>query len=188
MKPIKTKAFFATTVIVLSMLLFFGCEKNDINNGPQPISLISGSVAGQVTDLNDVPISNASVTAGSSVATTDKDGRFIIKDAQLDKDAGFVQVTKPGFFTGSRTFLVNANTVNNVKIQLIPKTVSGKFDAASGGIVDITGGGLVNFEASNVVNPSNGSTYTGNVYVSTFYLDPAAVNFSGYMPGALLRT
>ena len=158
MKPIRTKAFFATIVIVLSILLFFACRKNDITNGSQPNSLISGSVAGQVTDLNDVPISNASVTAGSSVTTTDKDGYFIIKNAQLNKDAGFVQVTKPGFFTGSRTFLVNANTVNNVKIQLIPKDVSGKFEAASGGNVDVEGGGQVNFESSDVMNPSNGST------------------------------
>jgi hypothetical protein len=184
MKPIKTNAFFATIVIVLSILLFFACRKNDITNGSQPNSLINGSVAGQVTDLKDVPISNASVTAGSSVATTDKDGHFIIKNAQLDKDAGFVQVTKPGFFTGSRTFLVNANTVNNVKIQLIPKVVSGIFAASSGGNVNIPGGGSVNF-STGFINASTGNAYTGNISVSSFYLNPSDQNFSQYMPGDL---
>ena len=185
MKTIRIYTFLVIIAIVLSMTLFFACRKNNINNEPPPISLINGSVAGRVTDLNDVLVSNASVTAGAITTTTDMDGHFIIKNAQLIKDAGFVEVAKPGFFTGSRTFLVNTNTLNNVKIQLIPKIVSGNFVATSGGSIDVLGGGSVNFGANNTVTVSNNAAYTGNVSVSTFYLNPADANFSKYMPGDL---
>ena len=36
-----------------------------------------------------------------------------------------------------------------------------------------------------LVNASNGAAYTGNVSVSTFYLNPADANFNEYMPGDL---
>ena len=168
-----------------SMALLPGCSKNNINNGAPSISVINGSVAGTVTDLNKIPVSNATVTAGAVTATTDGDGHFIIRNAQLNKDGGFVEVTKPGFFAGSRTFIVSSDAVNNVKIQLIPKTVSGKFQASSAASINVPGGSTVNFTANSTVTASNNSDYAGEVSVSGFYLNPADVNFSEYMPGDL---
>src|SRR5450631_3635642 len=126
MKTLKSKIFSALMIIAASITIFFACKKTNANSGGQTIAnMVTGSVAGRVTDLNNVPISNASVTAGAVSTITDIKGQFIIKNAQLDQDAGFVKVTMAAYFNGSRTFLVNTNTVNNVKIQLIPKTISG---------------------------------------------------------------
>ena len=188
MKILPAKKIIAILVIAASIIIFLSCKKTDsINVDPNqpPVSVVTASVAGRVTDINNVPVSNALVSAGVSTATTDINGQFTLKNIQLNKDAGFVKITKPGYFLGSRTFLVNANTTNNVKIQLIPKTVSGNFDAASGGNINVAGGGSVNFGANNVVNESNGTKFAGSVSVSTFYLNPADANFNKYMPGDL---
>jgi hypothetical protein len=186
MKTLYQKSKTYLLIIVTLIGIFWGCKKaENAVAPPPPVITVTASVAGSITDLNNTPVSGASVSAGSSVTTTDANGMFIIKNIQLDKDAGFVTITKPGFFTGSRTFLVNSNTVNNVKIQLIPKTVSGNFDAASGGNINVSGGGSVNFGANNIVNESNNTAYTGSVSVSTFYLNPSDANFNDYMPGAL---
>jgi len=80
---------------------------------------------------------------------------------------------------------VNTNSVNNVKIQLIPKIVSGSFATGTGGNVNVSGGGTVSFVASSVANATTKVAYTGDVSVSTFYLNPADANFKEYMPGDL---
>lgn len=173
-------------IIVSAITIFLSCKKtNSASFSPPSENLVTGSVAGRVTDLNNAPIGNASVTAGTVATTTDIDGQFTIKNAQLDKDAGFVKITMVGYFNGSRTFLTSTNAVNNVKIQLIPKTVSGNFATSSGGSVNVSGGGAVNFVAGSVVNAVTNAAYAGNVSVSTFYLNPADANFSQYMPGDL---
>ena len=128
------------------------------------------------------------MAAGTSSTTTDIDGLFKLNNVQLNKDAGYVRVTRTGYFEGSRTFLVNSNTVNNVKIELIPKSVSGNFPAGSGGTINVSGGGAINFAANATVNASTGSTFTDNVSVSTFYLNPSDANFNNYMPGNLSGT
>ena len=178
-----------TTVIIITLIIIlFACKKTNLDNNtttPPPIILITASVAGRVTDLNNAPVSGASVAAGASTTTTDANGQFTLKDIQLDKDAGFVKVTKAGYFTGSRTFLVNGNTTNNIKIQLLPKTVSGTIASSSGGNVDVTGGSKINFTASSFVNAGSNTAYSGDVSVAGYYLNPADANFREYMPGDL---
>ena len=186
MKTFNLKDKTCLLVIITLIVIYWGCKKAENTViPPPPVITVKASVAGGITDLNNSPVSGATVSAGSAVTTTDAKGRFIIKDVQLDRDAGFVTITKSGFFTGSRTFLVNSNTVNNVKIQLIPKTVSGNFDAASGGNINVSGGGSINFGANNIVSESNSAAYTGSVAVSTFYLNPGDVSFNQFMPGGL---
>ena len=183
-----TKEFSALIIIAASITILLACRKTNFNSTSLTTNFLNAatvSVAGRVTDLNNLPISNASVTAGTSVTTTDIDGQFIIKNAQLSKDGGFVKVSKAGYFPGSRTFLINANGVVNVKIKLIPKMVSGNFAAFSGGIVNVWGGGSVTFSAGTIVSAETGDLYTGNVSVSTFFLDPVDARSTEYMPGDL---
>ena len=116
---------------------------------------------------------------------TDADGQFTFKDIQLDKDAGFVKVIKTDHFTGSRTFLVNGSTTNNVKIQMIPKTVSGTMASSSGGNVAISGGAKINVTAGSFVNAGNNTAYAGQVSVAGYYLNPADSSLSDSKPGDL---
>ncbi len=95
-----------------------------------------------------------------------------------------VNVTKDGFFQGSKNFVSATAAVSDAKIQLIPKPVSSTIVASSGGEVTISGGGSVKFNPG-FINASNGNTYTGNVSVSASFFNPADQNFSAIVPGDL---
>ena len=186
MKKLNSK----TIAVIIIIIILFACKKTNVDNvitpPPPPPVAVTASVAGRVVDLNNAPVTGASVAAGSSAAVTDNNGQFTLKDIQLDKDAGFVKVTKAGHFTGSRTFLVNGNTTNNVKIKMIPKTVSGTIASSSGGTVDVTGGAKINFTPGSFINASSNTVYSGDASVAGYYLDVAdTTNFIEYMPGDL---
>ena len=91
---------------------------------------------------------------------------------------------KTDFFKVQKILYQPTGTVNNAKIRLIPKPAATTITASSGGNVTVPGGGSVNF-TGGFVNASNGSAYTGNVSVSTFYLNPTDQNFSANVPGNL---
>jgi hypothetical protein len=175
-------------VIITLIIILFSCKKNIQSNPGEGNGSIpgtgNGSVQGVITDLNNSPVSNAIVTGGTATATTDASGKFTLTKVQFYADTIVVIATKNGFFEGSKNFASSNSIVNNAKIQLIPKTVSGSFSATSGGSVTIAGGGSVNF-GSGFVAASNGNAYSGNVSVSAHYLDPADQNFSAYAPGDL---
>jgi hypothetical protein len=181
----KTLSHITTALIALASCTGFllGCKKNNLYDRSTTPD-VATSVAGRVTDLYNVPISNAVVTAGLITATTDIDGHFLITNVDLIKSAGFVKVDKAGFFPGSRTFFVSGNGVN-LKIKLIPKIASGVFAASAGGIINARGGGSVDIGANAVVNATTGVAFTGNVSVSAFFLNPGDDGFSDYMPGDL---
>lgn len=186
MKTLHQKSKTCLLIIVTLIGIVWGCKKTErLAIPPPPAITVTASVAGNVSDLNNAPVSGALVAAGASTTTTDANGQFTLRDIQLYKDAGFVKVTKAGYFTGSRTFLVNGNTTNNIKIQLIPKTISGTITSSSGGNVDVTGGVKINFTAGSFVNAAGNTAYTGDVAVAGYYLNPADANFREYMPGDL---
>jgi len=171
-------------IIITIAIIFFACKKTaSYHRDPASYNMVTGSVSGRVTDLYNAPVSNALVNAGKSFIMTDVNGQFILKNVQLSKDAGFVKVTHDGYFTGSRTFFPNPNATNNVKIRLIPKTVSENFAAPSGGVIEIPGGGFISIGGGSIVNATTGASYSGGVSVSTFYLDPADPNVNEFMPG-----
>ena len=171
----------AAVIIITLTGILFACKKTDVDKITDS-PLVTASIAGLVTDTNNVAITNATVTAGTSVTTPDVNGRFTISNAQLDKDAGVVTISKSGYFTGARTFVPSAGTVNNVKIQLIPKTVAGNFDAGTGGTVNILGGGKVDFGSGSIVNASTAASFSGNVAASTLFLNSTDPGFKNYMP------
>jgi hypothetical protein len=179
-----TNCFKHSSVLFFALILLFNaCKKTDhVQNTPPGQG--TGSVAGIVTDLNNTPVSNAKVTGGTATATTDANGKFTLAKVQFSSDTVLVNVTKDGFFEGSKNFASNNNSVNNAAIQLIPKPGSVTISASSGGNITVSGGGSINF-ASGFVNASNGNPYTGNVSVSTSYLNPTDQNFSAHVPGDL---
>src|SRR6188768_1391551 len=172
-----------TAVIIITVIIILSaCNKSSqsdpgVGNG-------SGTVQGLITDLNNSPVSNATVTGGSATATTDASGKFTLTKVQFNSDTVVVIVTKIGFFEGSKKIVSSSNVASNVKIQLITKTVLGTFAASSGGDITLPGGGSINF-SPGFVTASNGNAYTGNVSVSAHYFDPSDPNFSAYSPGDL---
>jgi hypothetical protein len=128
--------------------------------------------------------------AGAKVATTagaatftDSEGNFTLQNVELDADAGFVKVEKAGYFSGSRTFMTAAGQNIAVTISLIAKSVTGSFDAASGGKVTLSRGS-VSLPAAGVMK-ADSTPYSGTVSVSSYYIDPTSPTVSEIMPGDL---
>lgn len=170
------------------IIILFACKKNSESdpgdgNGSIP-GTGNGTVQGVITDLNNSPVSNATVTGGTATAITDASGNFTLTKVQFSSNNVVVIVTKNGFFEGSKNFESNNNAVSNATIKLIPKNVSGTIAASSGGDITLPGGGSIKF-SPGFVTASNGNAYTGNVSVSAHYLDPSDPNFSAYTPGDL---
>ena len=169
--------------LILSLIVvFFACKKDTQSNSGN--SSGKGSVKGNITDLNNSPVSNATVSSGMVTATTDANGNFTLNDVQFNSDTVVVLVIKNGFFEGAKKFISGNHTVTNATIKLIQKTVSGTFAATSGGNITMSGGGSINFNPG-FVTASNGNPFTGSVSVSAFHLDPSDPNFSAYVSGDL---
>jgi len=165
-------------------MYLISCTKDpEIQPVPHP-GIGNGSVSGIITDLNNTPVSNATVAGGTDTTITDANGKFILTKVQFTADTVLVNVTKSEFFQGSKNFVTNNNLVNDANIQLIPKPASSTISASSGGNVSVSGGGSIDFTGGFVNSPS-GDAYTGNVSVSTSYLNATDQNFSASVPGYL---
>ena len=176
-------------LVLAGMLAFASCKKDSIIDETPPIdnprnfSQVITSVAGQVVDVNNIPVESALVSFGSSTMMTDANGIFKFENVSVLENRAFVKVEKAGYFHGSRTFFAYANQRSNVKISLLEKTTQGTVNA-SGGIVSTPEGVELNFPANSIAN-ADGSLYTGTVQVAAQYLDPTADNILTIMPGDL---
>jgi hypothetical protein len=187
MKPIlRYAAYFLLFVISLAN---YQCQKNpqDIPGPIDPLAeKVTASIKGRVTDENSKPVNSASVSAGTTTVTTDINGFFQLNNIQLAKNAGFVLVEKTGYLKGCRTIFTNSGIVNNIEIQLIPKTIRGNFTATAGGNIVIQSGTSVSFPAAGIINASTKAAYTGSVNVVGAYLDPTDPKLPLIMPGNLV--
>jgi len=175
-------------ILILFSLIAFQCQKNPTVDKPPVDPLaekITASIKGRVIDENGKPVNNASVKAGTSTTATDINGYFRLDNVQLAKNASFVSVEKSGYLKGCRTFLATAGNINNIQIQLIPKTNRGSFQASAGGNIVIQNGSSVNFPANGIINTSNNSAYSGTVNVIGAHLDPLDPKLPLIMPGNL---
>jgi len=185
-----TKLYSKNTavIIITAIIILFACKKSTLSdpgtgNG-SGAGTGNGTVMGIITDLNNSPLSNATVAGGTATAITDANGKFTLTKVQFIAGTVVVNVTKDGFFQGSKNFVSTTAAVSNAKIQLIPKPASSTIIASSGGDVTISGGGAVQFNPG-FINATNGNIYTGNVSVSASYFNPTDQNFSATVPGDL---
>src|SRR6188768_1356207 len=97
-----------TAVVIITVIIILSaCNKSSqsdpgVGNG-------SGTVQGVITDLNNSPVSNATVTGGTATATTDASGKFTLTKVQFSSNTVVVIVTKNGFFEGSKNFSSSNN-------------------------------------------------------------------------------
>jgi hypothetical protein len=127
--------YTAYSLVVFALVTSYQCQKTPQDLPQTPIDplaeKVTASVKGRVTDENGKPVNNASVVSGGSTTTTDLNGFFRFDNIQLAKNAGFVLVEKTGYLKGCRTIFTNAGIINNIEIQLIPKTIRGNFSASA---------------------------------------------------------
>ena len=153
---------------------------------PQQLGVMrTASVIGIVRDTGNAPVNNAIVRSpyGGEQTYTDANGVFFLNNIIVYDKLGYITIEKPGFHKGSRSFLPLEQGSNRVNIQLLPMTMSGFFNSATGGQVSA---GLLQltFPANAIVQ--NGQLYNGQVRVYAQALDPSSTAMFDQMPGDLL--
>jgi hypothetical protein len=195
MNPLK-KPLPTYILVIMAVLILIGiaCNKNNgsgssnTNSNPNNIpaeQIVTASLQGRVVDQNGVPVEGAAVTSGTAGAATDINGVFSLSNISMSSRFGYVQATKAGYYTGSKSIITNGGASNYVTIQLIPQSATGTFSAPIGGAVAIQSGDTVNFGDSAVVEAATKTAYTGMVTVYSSYLDPTDSLLYNEMPGDL---
>lgn len=178
---------------IFSLLLVVSCQKEVKTDNPgtgagsgtviNPTP-VNGTVTGKVVDNNNTAVAGAVVRSGSNTTTTDNRGLFRFNNIQLDKYAALVTVEKSGFFKGYRVFSASANNTNFVKVKLVPKTLIGTVDAATGGAVTLTDNSRITLPASAVIVKSNNQAYTGSIRIYANVIDPTLPDIAQIVPGS----
>lgn len=170
-------------------LFFLSCRRD--TNGPSnegPIAIdaarVTASITGVVVNESNIPQAGVTVTSGDNTATTDRYGMFRFSNISVSKNNAAVRVSASGYFTAYRTFPATAGATHNVRIKLIPKTNAGSFSAATGGTINITGGGKVTIPAS-AISDAAGNIYSGTVNVAMTWIDPTAPDLGSIIMGDL---
>ncbi|MBL7741355.1 MAG: hypothetical protein JNK14_19175 [Chitinophagaceae bacterium] len=185
----------AAAVLFLSFFLAAGCqpELEDPGGTPPPGNnepavndneMVIAGVRGSVVDENNRPVQGATVSSGTSTTTTDRYGSFVFSNINLSKANGYVKVSKTGYFNGNRTFISKAGRIHTVRIKLLPKTNAGNFASASGGTINITGGGKLVMPA-NAITDASGNAYSGTVNVAMTWINPTSGDLPDIIPGDL---
>ncbi len=154
---------------------------------PDFATQINAGVNGFITDENNNAVQGATVHAGAITITTNQFGYFNIPNTAFAKSAGFIQIIKAGYFTGYKTFLPVEGKETFIRLQLIPKTTTGNFDAATGGVVTTADGATISLPANAVVVAANNTNYIGTVNVFAHWFNPSQQDKTQLtMPGNLL--
>ena len=185
--------------LCLVVLLIFSSCLNDIEDvvstqeRPDPailenynpiIRLVSGSLVGFVQDQNGDPVTDADISLGTLTTNTDEFGHFFFNDVSLNARGSLVQITKAGYFDGSRRFFPLDGEKSYIKIELIDKIFSNSFNAQAGSTISLPGGASVQF-AGGSISKNNGEAYDGNVRMAASWLNPSMASTLNRMPGSL---
>ena len=190
--------YFPICVITIALLSALACNNEPVgdligNNNTPPTSsvtleenfgsLTSGDFMGQVIDPQHSPVSNATVRIGNSSTTTDDNGIFILKDSQVYETFAYIKVEKSGFIDGSRS-VVPTSGINQVKIMLLPETITETISSGTPQTVSLANGASVSLPGEYI--RSSGENYSGNVHVILHFLNPTEEDMTLQMPGMLL--
>lgn len=187
LKKISLGTLILTTFFLASCQKELNSDELFLGNNTDLTTRVNAAVSGFVTDENNQAVNGATVKFGTATVMTDEYGYFRFSLNNVIKNAAMVSVTYPGYFKGIKTFIAEEGKSAFFRIQLLPKTTAGSFNATSGGVVSLPNGLSINFP-SNVITDytsSNSSPYSGTVHVSVHWLNPTAPNLAQIMPGDL---
>ncbi|WP_298510943.1 hypothetical protein [uncultured Kordia sp.] len=143
----------------------------------------TGNFFGVVQDLNEARLNNVQVTIGNKTTFTDRNGIFLIKDADVYENFAYIKTKKEGYLDGSRVVIPKLEGENRVIISMYKKEIVASINSGEFSTVSLPNRTKVNFSGGFV--RQNGTTYNGQVDVVLNYLQPNSVNTFRRMPGSL---
>ncbi len=175
-------------VFAFAILCIFSCQKDD--EGFRPISNGGGDtsyesdITGFVVNEDNDPVFGASVSFNGDVVQTDEFGFYEFKDVLVDSRHNFINITKNGYFNGTKVFRTKSQSTLSFRTQLLEKNFNHSFNTSSGGT--ITEENVeINFTGNSVVFDGTSTEYSGEVMLAVRYLDPTDEALFLYMPGDL---
>lgn len=185
-------------LIFCLLILLGGCKKNideveEIDTFEPPVfdifynplvENINSSVLGLVVDEQGNPIQGATITLENEEIETDVFGTFRFQNKTMNQQGTFVKIEKEGYFKSGRRFFPHDAETSHIKVELLRKEFDQSFQTSSGGNIEFSNGGQVNF-SPNSIRYENGETYTGEVKVALKWLNPISNSTFDQMPGAL---
>ncbi len=171
-------------LVMITVLLFSACRKDDDNNSPQPSysSTIKTSVTGKVTDDNGIVLSNVTIKMGSITTVTDVNGYFLFVNANVPKDRIVLAANKSGYFDCIKAKKTQSGVTNYINLTMQDLSTPGNVNSTTGGVLNITGGAQVTFPVNSFVD-ANGQLYTGTAIIYTRHFSPGQDNFEELVPG-----
>lgn len=168
-------------------MIFFSCKRatNYIPSTDNNVQTVKADLFGQIIDESGIPIIGAIVKTSTHTFITDSNGVFQFVGIQTSKERTVLEVSKENYFKGYRTMYIVPNEDNFTRIILVEKKNPANFNAASGGTINVNGGGSITFKANSIVNKNTGVPYNGNVTVYSTWIDPTSSKLGDLIPGAL---
>ncbi|WP_430409160.1 hypothetical protein [Kordia sp.] len=195
------KTILLTLVLFLALLLQ-NCKNDDFTSEitTEPLSeaeirddlfqsenfgnATTGNFIGSVSDTSGNKLANVFITVGAITTMTDRNGIFIINNADVFENFAYIKAKKDGYIDGSRVVIPKTSGVNNIKIVLFEKEITATISAGQASQVTMQNGGKVDF--SGDFTNADGSAYTGQVEVVLNYIAPNSITTYTEMPGSLL--
>jgi hypothetical protein len=158
--------------LMVSIICLIGCVNEDssdskLNNYDQGNS-VSRNFHGQILDTSGNPISNATVSIGSSSVQTNSNGLFNIQNVTVKEKFAYVKVSKTGFVDGSRVIIPTPGD-NRINVMLIPNTTTATINSGTNSEVALPNGTKVKFDGA--FKDANGNIYFGIVQVGLYHLN-----------------
>lgn len=177
---------------LLLVLLVFSCNKNDdsVKDDPKTTSdskinlgkEVARNFLGTIVDKNNIPIPDVSITIKDKTAVTDKNGVFIIKEANVNERFAYVKAKKTGFIDASRS-VVPTEGANNIKIMMLNAATTATVKSGEASEVKTDDGAIINLDGN--FSKEDGTSYSGDVKVTMHFLNPNDENMDSKMPGML---
>lgn len=181
--------------------LLFSCQNDDtsshdMNNNPTLRDeqfkqdyfgeQTTGNFFGFIKDEDRNPLENVQVEIGNKSTVTDRNGMFIIRDADVFENHAYVKASKQGYLNGSRVVIPKSDGSNRIDIMLLSleASISNITTVNSGEISEVSSvRSKITFSGDFVT--SDGETYQGQVEVYQHYAYPTALRTFELMPGSL---
>ena len=179
-----TKVIFKALVF-LSIIALSGCLKDSEDFIPFGNSeVVNAKIFGIVVDENEDPVEGAIVSFKGNTLSTDQYGIFTFENVLVDSKHNFMNITKDGYFEGTRTFRTDHSKTIQLKTQLVKKDFKQSFESSQGGSAS-DGKAVLSFGSNSIMVSSSKADYSGSVKVAMKYLDPTQYETNERMPGDL---
>ncbi len=190
MKTIKKQSFIILSLLISFVVVFTSCKSDETDNpNPEPTAfsenwgaMVQRDFKGKVTDENDNPLDGAEVKIGSDITTTDANGIFILRNANVYEKFAYITVEKSGYIKASRS-MIPTTGMNDADIKAMAEELVNTIPSGTDGEATLTDGTTVKFDGA--FKDENGNAYSGNVSVYMHHLSPSDTDIDRTMPGML---